>query len=175
MQKDIGDDVHTGESVTPFQSIGKSTAVDKTVSDFDNSNLKVKKIGRLIEHEIYDADIACYVLGALDLVFQGMIEKIKTTEQPPDTTYNDKETLEFELILDKNYYTNLKRLHLCFPIRSRKLINAAEDLDPNIVSVNIFHWISLDKKKLTIQNTIHIKILSQPQPRKKFTDILMPC
>ena len=43
MQKDIGDDVHIGQSVKPFQSVGKFAAIDKTASDFDNVNLKVKK------------------------------------------------------------------------------------------------------------------------------------
>ena len=28
----------------PFQSVGKSPAIDKTASDFYNANLKVKKI-----------------------------------------------------------------------------------------------------------------------------------
>ena len=40
MQKDIGDDVNIGESVTLFQSVGKSAAIDKIASDFDNANLK---------------------------------------------------------------------------------------------------------------------------------------
>ena len=120
MQQEISDSVKIGSSVTPFQSVGKSPAVDKTASDFDNANLKVKKIRRLIEQDIYDVDIALYIPGTLDLVFQGMIEKIMTTEQPADTTYSDKEILDFELILDNNYYTNLKSLHLCFPIRFKK-------------------------------------------------------
>ena len=49
IQWEISDDVKIGSSVTPFQSVGKSPAVDKTASDFDNVNLKVKKIRRLIE------------------------------------------------------------------------------------------------------------------------------
>ena len=78
-----------------------------------------------------------------DLVFQGMIEKIMTIEQTADTTYSDKETLDFELILDNNYYTNLKSPHLCFPIKFRKLSHAAHNLDADIYPVNNFfaHWI----------------------------------
>ena len=55
--------------------MGKSPLIDKTASDFDNANLKVKKIRRLIEHGIYDADIPQYIPGTFHLVFQGMIEK----------------------------------------------------------------------------------------------------
>ena len=85
MQQEISDNVKIGSSVTPFQSVGKSLAVHKTALDFDNVNLKVKKIRRLIEQGIYDAGIALYIPGTLDFVFQGMIEKIMTIEQPADT------------------------------------------------------------------------------------------
>ena len=95
MQGEISDDVEIGDSVTSFQSIGKSAAIDKTASDFDNANLKVKKIRRPIQRRIYDAYFARYILGTLDLVFQGMIEKIMTTEQPADTPYSDKDVLDF--------------------------------------------------------------------------------
>ena len=122
MQWEISNDVKIGSSVMPFQSVGKSPAVDKTASDFDNANLKVKKIRRLIEWGIYNADIARYIPGMLDFMFQGMIEKIMTIEQPANTTYSDKEILDFELILDNDNYTNLKSLHLCFPIRFKKII-----------------------------------------------------
>ena len=48
MQKDIGDNAHIGQSVMWFQSFGKSAAVDKTASDFDNANLKIKKLQGLL-------------------------------------------------------------------------------------------------------------------------------
>ena len=51
--------------------------------------------------------------------------KIVTIEQPADTTNSDKEILDFEQILDNNCYTNLESLHLCFPIRFKKLSNIA--------------------------------------------------
>ena len=77
-------------------------------------------------------DIVRYIPETLNFVFQGMIEKIMTIEQPVDTTYSGKEILGFELILDNSYYTNLKRFHLCFPIRFRKLSNAAHNVDADI-------------------------------------------
>ena len=138
MQREISDDIKIWSSVTPFQSVRKFPALDKTASDFDNANLKVKKIRILIEWGIYDADIARYIFGTLDLVFQGMIQKIMTIEQLADTTYSDKEILDFELILDNSYYTNLKSLHLCFPIRFKKLPNIAYNIDANIYPVNNF-------------------------------------
>ena len=90
MQRKISDGAKIASSVTPFQSVGRSPVVDNIASNFDNVNLKVKKIRRLIEQGIYYAYIARYIPGMLDLVLQGMIEKIKTIEQPADTTYSNK-------------------------------------------------------------------------------------
>ena len=174
MQKDIGDDVHIGQSVTPFQSVGKPTAINKTTSDFDNANLKVEKTRRLTEHGTYDADIASYITGTLDLVIQGMIEKIKTIEHPTDLSYRDKETLDSELILDKNYYTNLKSLRICFPIRFRKLSNAALDLDPNLLPVNNFfaHWI---KEIDVTKNGMNKSLIptTNPQEVYRYSDAML--
>ena len=71
-------------------------------------HFKVKTIRKLIEHGIYNANIARYIPGRLDLIFQGMAEKFKTIEFPADTSYKDKEVSEFDLTLDNDYYTNLK-------------------------------------------------------------------
>ena len=38
MQREMTDDVKIADSIIPFQSVGKSPAVDKTVSNFDNAN-----------------------------------------------------------------------------------------------------------------------------------------
>ena len=99
MEQEISNNVKMGSLVTPLQSIGKCPAIEKTTSDFDNANLELKKIRRLIEQGIYNADIARYIPRMLDLVLQGMIEKIMTIEQPVDTTYSDKEILDFELTI----------------------------------------------------------------------------
>ena len=52
MQQEISNNVKIGSLVTPLQSIGKSPAVEKTTSDFDNANSELKKIRRLIEQGI---------------------------------------------------------------------------------------------------------------------------
>ena len=91
-----------------------------------------------IKRGIYNAGIACYIPGTVDLVFQGMIEKIMTIEQPADATYTDKEVLDFGLILDNTHYTNLKSPHLGFLRRFRKLSNVTHNLDADIFPVKSF-------------------------------------
>ena len=98
---------------------------------------------RLIERGIYDVDIARYIPGTLDRVFQGMIEKTMTIKQPVDPSNKGKEVLDFELILDNSFYTNLKGLHICFLIHFKKQSNAAANLNADIYPVNNFfaYWI----------------------------------
>ena len=43
MEREISDDIEIANSLTLFQSIWKSPAVDKTASVFDKLNLNVKK------------------------------------------------------------------------------------------------------------------------------------
>lgn len=72
----------------------------------------------MIKTREYDADVAPYIPETI--VFQGMVQVMSTIEQPAHPSYKDKETLDFELTLDRNYYTNLKGLHIFFPIRFRE-------------------------------------------------------
>ena len=44
MQKSIDTNVHLQQTVSPFESIGKSDAINKIASDFDNASQKVKKL-----------------------------------------------------------------------------------------------------------------------------------
>ena len=81
-------------------------SIDKTASDFDNADTKVKKLKRLAATGEYDADAARYIFGTLELAYQGMLDDIKTIEQPAHPSYKDLETFNFQLLLDKNLYIN---------------------------------------------------------------------
>ena len=53
---------------------GGSSAIDRTASNYNDAREKVKKIRGLIKTGKYDADIARYIPGTLDMVYQGMLE-----------------------------------------------------------------------------------------------------
>ena len=74
MRRKIGNEVYIGATVSPFSSIGKSSDIDRTASNYEDTRKKVKKIRQPISTGTYDAYIAKYILGTLDLVYQGMIE-----------------------------------------------------------------------------------------------------
>ena len=44
MRREINNEVHLEQTVTPFESIRKSSAIDKSALGFDSANGKVKKI-----------------------------------------------------------------------------------------------------------------------------------
>ena len=56
-------------------------------SNFSNATEKVQKIRKLVETDEYGAVITKYIPGALQLVFQGMLEDIDTKEQPAYISY----------------------------------------------------------------------------------------
>ena len=109
-----------GKTVTQFKSIGDSTAIDRTTSNFENADQKVAKIKRLVNKGEFDKDVARYITGVLNLMFQGKLENTTTKEQPADSSYNDRQNLEFRLMLTQNYNTNPNSFHLCFPNKIKK-------------------------------------------------------
>ena len=117
MERKISTEVELGQTVSPFESIDASSAINRTASNYLDAGDKVRKIRKLKETGTFDADITKYILGTLKLVFQGMLEDINTKEQPAHSSYRDMENLDFQILLTDNYYTNPNSMHLCFPMK----------------------------------------------------------
>ena len=117
MQRKISNDISLRKTVSPIDSTRASPDIDRTESNFLNATEKVHKIRKLIETREYDNDIAKYIHGTLELVFQGMIEDIDTKEQPVHIFFKDMESLQFQIMLTNNYYTILNSMHICFPMK----------------------------------------------------------
>ena len=81
---------------------------------------KLEKIGELISTGKYDADIAKYIPGILEMKFQGMFEDIDTREKVAHPSYKDKEELDFQILLTANYYINPNSIRLCFSMKTKK-------------------------------------------------------
>ena len=72
-----------------------------------------------------------------------MLDDIKTVEQVAHRSYKGKETFDFQVLLDKNLYTNLNSLYFVFTLRKRKVADATVQIEANMMTVNNFfaHWI----------------------------------
>ena len=74
------------------------------------------------------------------------------------------ETFDFNLILDKNFYTNLNSLHFVFLIKIKKKTNINSDISDDTITVNNFfaHWIketSITKYGTNIEKSRNLSIL----------------
>ena len=109
MQREISNKNTLGDTLSPINDARRSTAIDRTTSDYNDAKEKVQKIRDLIDMEKYDADLAKYIPGILD--------EMDTREKVAHSSYKDKEQLYFQIILTENYYVNPSSIHICFPIK----------------------------------------------------------
>ena len=147
IQRETGTEIELGKTVSPYESIGASSAIDRTASNYLDAGKKVQKIKNLISAGSYDADIAKYIPGTLELMFQGMLEDIDTKEQPAHISYKDMENLDFQIMLTDNYYTNPNSMHICFPIKIWKSSDEDSDIDTDLITVNNFFCPSCERNK----------------------------
>ena len=143
MQRDISDKNTLGDTLNPINDIRRSTAIDRTTSNYNDAKEKVQKIRDLISMGKYDADLAKYIPGLMDLAIQGMLDDIDTREKVAHPSYKDKEQLDFQILLTENYYVNPANIHICFPIKIKKKSNNSSDIDDDLITVNNFfaHWV----------------------------------
>ena len=143
MQRDISNRNTLGDTLNPTNDIRRSTAIDRTTSNYDDAKEKVQKIRDLISMGKYDADLVIYIPGLADLAMQGMLDDIDTREKVASPSYKDKEELDFQILLTDNYYVNPSSIHICFPIKLKKKSNNSSNVDGDLITVNNFfaHWV----------------------------------
>ena len=77
MQREICDENTLGDTLNLINDARHSTAIDRTTSDYNDAKEKVQKIRDLINMGKYDADLANYIPGLMDLAIQGMFDDIR--------------------------------------------------------------------------------------------------
>ena len=138
MQRKKGTENELGKTISSYESIGASFSIDRTVSSYLDAGEKVQKNKKLILTGTYEADIAKYTPGALELVFQWMLEDIDTKDKTVHISYKDMESLDFQIMLTDNYYMNPNSMHISFPMKILKSSDEVSDIDTDLITVNIF-------------------------------------
>ena len=143
MQRDISDKNTLGDTLNPLNDMRRSTAIDRTTSNYNDAKEKVQKIRDLINMGKYDADLVKYIPGLADLAIQGMLDDIDTREKAAHSSYKDKEQLDFQILSTENYYVNPSNIHICFPIKFKKSSDNSSNIDSDLITVNNFfaHWV----------------------------------
>ena len=72
MQREISNKNTLGDTLNPYNDARRSTAIDRTTSNYNEAKEKVQKIRDFINMGKYDADLAKYIPNLLDLAIQGM-------------------------------------------------------------------------------------------------------
>ena len=112
--------------------------IDRTASNYNHAKEKVQKIRELIKTRNYNADIAKYIPGVLEMKFQRMLEVIETREKVVRPSYKNMEEFDFQILLIDNYFVNPSNIHLCFPMKIKKSSNDASDIDDDLITINNF-------------------------------------
>ena len=108
MQQEIKGDIHLSEHANSFTSTLVVKSIDHT-SSFDNTDLKISKLKKLIERGGFNKNVAKYIPGVQVLTREWMLYNILTKERSGEPNYTDGKNLEFNKILPANHYTNCKR------------------------------------------------------------------
>ena len=88
MQTDISNRNTLGDMHNPIDDARRSTAIDRTTSNYDHAKEKVPKLRDLIRMGKYNADLAKYIPGLLDLTIQDMLDDIDTREKTVHLSYS---------------------------------------------------------------------------------------
>ena len=67
MQREISDNFLGGNTVFPYDNAGRSCAINRTASNYNDAKEKVQQIRELIKTGRYDKNIARYIPGLLEL------------------------------------------------------------------------------------------------------------
>ena len=70
MQRKVNNKKFIRQTVSPFDDVGNSSAIDRTASNYTDAKEKVQKIRELIKTGKYDTDIAKYIPGVLEMKFR---------------------------------------------------------------------------------------------------------
>ena len=96
MQREISDKNTLVDTLNPINDARRSTAIDRTTSNYSDAKEKVQKIRDVINIGKYDADLAKYIPGLMDLAIQGILDDIDTKEKVADLLIKKKNNSIFK-------------------------------------------------------------------------------
>ena len=99
---------------------------------------KINKLESPYKRGKMDFNLIKYVLGLADCATQGQINYFMNKRKYSDETYKDKNTLEFNIQLNANHYTNFNSINIGLPIKIISKTNNANDIAVGTIPVNAF-------------------------------------
>ena len=88
-------------------------------ADVKNVLVKIGKVPSLYKPGNMDFNLIRYIPGLADVATQGQIYNLNTKRKYADENYEDKNTLEFNIILHTSHYINFNAMHICLPMKMK--------------------------------------------------------
>ena len=67
-----------------------------------------------------------------------MLQDIDTKQKVANASYKAMEELDFQMLLSINYYVNSSSIHICFPMKTKKLASESTDIDDDLIAFSYF-------------------------------------
>ena len=142
MQAARSNRVRLGENLNPIEDATGVDAVDFS-ADIGNLIGKLDKLTDLYDTVKVNADMLRYIPAMSKIMCQGQLDHIETKKCYAESTYTNKEMIEFNLNVTANHYVNFCNMVLCLPVTFRKKTANTTAIDGDLIPVNNFfaHWI----------------------------------
>ena len=85
-----------------------------------------------------DYDLIRYIPSMMKISRQGQIYSVHTQRVYASPNWSDLRTFGFNMLLTTDTATNFNNMHLCIPLQIKKKTDAANDVDDDLMTVNIF-------------------------------------
>lgn len=110
-------------------------------------NNKVIKLRTLLKTGIIDKNVPNYFPAMLSIVCQSKIYSIKR-KKTCRLSYKDMQTLELNIILPAIQYINWNSVHICLPMKMKKSMAVANNIDANMITFNDFFAYRIKEKDI---------------------------
>ena len=114
-------------SLNPLKDSAKVEAVDY-FSVFQNLYSRLDDFMNLYDRGKLPAYIIRYISGLTKTAYQGQIDSVETKRKCANDSYDNKNVIEFNILLKANHYINFQRMPICFPFKFK----SADDNDNNL-------------------------------------------
>ena len=115
MQRQILNDA---QNLNSLNDIVKVESINYS-ADVKNVLVKIGKVQSLYKPGNMGFNLIRYIPGLADVATQGQIYNLNTKRKYADENYEDKNTLEFNIILHTSHYINFNAMQICLPMKMK--------------------------------------------------------
>ena len=133
----INNEVQLDQALNPLKNVAKVSSINNT-TDLQDVFTKIDKRNKSWDNGNMDYDLIRYIPSMMKISRQGQIYSVHTQRVYASPNWSDLGTFGFNMLLTTDTATNFNNMHLCIPLQMKKRTDAANDVDDDLMTVNIF-------------------------------------